>query len=70
MGGQAHIHCQGKDLETGVCHMYYYLLRTVKILLGGAIGIVFLRALFFPNVLDVFLLLILFLILVAMFVGT
>lgn len=49
--------------------MYYLLLRTVKILLGGAIAIVFLRALFFPNVLDVFLLLLLFLIMVAMFVG-
>ncbi|TCP59689.1 hypothetical protein EV586_101922 [Tumebacillus sp. BK434] len=49
--------------------MFYYLLRTVKILLGGAIAIVFLRALFFPNVLDVFLLLLLFLIMVAMFVG-
>jgi hypothetical protein len=57
-------------LETGDCHMYHYLLRTVKILLGGAIAIVFLRALFFPNVLDVFLLLLLFLILVAMFIGT
>ena len=50
--------------------MYYYLLRTVKVLLCGAIGIIFLRALFFPNVLDILVLLLLFLVLMAMFIGT
>lgn len=50
--------------------MYHYLLRTVKVLLVSAISIVFLRALFFPNVLDIFVLLLLFLVLLAMFIGT
>ncbi|HEU4963785.1 MAG TPA: hypothetical protein VFV52_08030 [Bacilli bacterium] len=50
--------------------MYNYLLRTVKVFLVTAIGIVFLRALFFPNVLDIFVLLLLFLVLLAMFLGT
>ncbi|MCX7571381.1 hypothetical protein OS242_15635 [Tumebacillus sp. DT12] len=49
--------------------MFYYLLRTVKILLLAAIGIVFLRALFFPNVLDLVVLALLFLILLVMFMG-
>ena len=49
--------------------MYYYLVRTIKVLLLGAIGIVFLRALFFPNVLDLVILLLLFIVLFAMFIG-
>jgi hypothetical protein len=50
--------------------MYYYLLRTIKALLLAAIGMVFLRALFFPNVFDMIILLLLFLVLIAMFIGT
>jgi len=50
--------------------MYFYLLRFVKVLLLSAIGITFLRALFFPNVLDILVLLLLFLVLMTMFIGT
>jgi hypothetical protein len=50
--------------------VYFYLLRTVKVLLCGAIGIIFLRALIFPNFLDILLLALLTLVLIAMFLGT
>jgi hypothetical protein len=57
-------------LSNGGAAVYYYLLRIVKVLLCTAIGIIFLRALFFPNVLDILVLLLLFLVLMTMFLGT
>ena len=48
----------------------HYLLRTVKCCLIGAILLVFLRAMIFPNPLDIFVLLLLFLVLCATFIGS
>ena len=50
--------------------MFHYLARTVKVLLCGSILLIFLRAIFFPNVLDIFVLLLLFLVFMAMFIGS
>jgi hypothetical protein len=50
--------------------MFHHLLKTVKLFLCGAISLIFLRALFFPNVLDIFVLFLLFLVLMAMFIGS
>lgn len=48
--------------------MFFYLIRVVKLLLSTAILIIFLRAMIFPNVLDIFILFLLFLVLFAMFI--
>jgi hypothetical protein len=48
---------------------FYGLIRFVKLLLAMAIFLLFLRALFWPTVLDLFVLMLLFIVFVAMFIG-
>ncbi|MBE3551558.1 hypothetical protein [Kyrpidia tusciae] len=45
------------------------IVNIVKLLLLAAIGLLFLRAMLYPNALDMFILMMLFVVLVAMFAG-
>lgn len=45
------------------------IVNIVKLLLLGAIGLLFFRAMLYPNALDMFILMMLFVVLVAMFTG-
>ncbi|HHY67433.1 hypothetical protein [Kyrpidia spormannii] len=45
------------------------IVNIVKLLLLTAIGLLFLRAMLYPNALDMFILMMLFVVLVAMFAG-
>jgi hypothetical protein len=49
---------------------FYALARFVKLLLALAIVLLFLRALFWPTPLDLFVLLLLFIVFATMFIGT
>jgi hypothetical protein len=49
--------------------LFHAIARFVRLLLGVAIILLFLRALFWPTALDLFVLLILFIVFATMFVG-
>ncbi|WAH39334.1 hypothetical protein [Alicyclobacillus dauci] len=48
---------------------FYALLRFVKLFLAGAIFLLFLRAILWPSALDLLILMMLFIVFVAMFIG-
>lgn len=50
-------------------NFFYSLLRFVKLILAMAIFLLFLRAIFWPSVLDLLILMLLFIVFVAMFIG-
>lgn len=67
---QRHIHLIGSQPLGGERMGFFYAIaRFVRLLLAVAIILLFLRALFWPTALDLFVLLILFIVFATMFVG-